>query len=467
MTPNGSTYDVAVVGGGNAALCAAISASEAGARVLLVEHAPKAVRGGNSRLTRNIRVMHNGPIGPLENSYDEDEYWKDLQSVTGGCTNENLARLTIKRSAELIPWLSERGVQFQPAVEKTLSLSRTNAFFLGGGQALMDAHYAKAEQLGVTIAYETEVMSVSLRGNVVEGFTIRDRGTFTSVNAAAVIVASGGFEANLSWLREYWGDAANNFIVRGTPFNKGRVLRSMLDQGVASAGDARQCHAVAVDARAPRFDGGLASRLDCIPFSIVVDKSAKRFYDEGEDLWPKRYAIWGRLVAQRDEQIAYTIFDSKAKDAFTPSMFPATEAGSIPELAERLGLDADVLSTTIDEFNRAVVPGTFDNQTLDDCHTNGLTPPKSHWARTIDSPPYYAYPLRPGITFTYMGVRVDEKARVIMSDGSSATNLFACGEVMSGNILGQGYLAGFGMTMGAVFGRIAGAEASSHALHRK
>jgi tricarballylate dehydrogenase len=455
------TFDVAVIGGGNAALCAALSACELGARVLVIEPSRPERRGGNSRLTRNIRVMHEGPVGPLPGSYDEEEYWSDLRSVTEGRTDESLARMTIRQSAELIPWMSEHGINFQQPAKGTLSLSRTNAFFVGGGKALIDAHYTRAEKMGVTIAYDTEVVSLGLNDGIAGELRIRTARNTTTVNASAFIAACGGFQANIDWLREYWGAAADNFLIRGTPYNTGTVLRCLLEQGAATAGDPTQFHAVAIDARAPRFDGGLESRLDCIPFSIVVDRNAQRFYDEGEDLWPKRYAIWGRLVAQREGQIAWSIFDSKSRDIFLPSAFAPIQSDSLRGLAAALGLDPDALSFTVAEYNASVVPGTFDNQVLDECCTIGLSPPKSHWARPIDTPPYFAHPLRPGITFTYMGLRVNERAQVVMKNGEPVMNLFACGEIMSGNILGQGYLAGFGMTLGAVFGRIAGTAAAN------
>jgi tricarballylate dehydrogenase len=228
-------------------------------------------------------------------------------------------------------------------------------------------------------------------------------------------------------------------------------------------GDPTQFHAVALDARSPKFDGGIVTRLDSVPFSIVVNRDGKRFYDEGEDVWPKRYAIWGRLIAQQPEQIAYSICDAKAYSAFMPSVFPAIKADSIGELAARLGLDPAVVLDTVAQYNAAVVPGPFDDRKLDGCRTEGLDPPKTHWARIIDKPPFYGYPLRPGITFTYLGVKVDEHARVMMQDGKPSANLFASGEIMAGNILGRGYLAGFGMTIGTVFGRIAGREAAGHA----
>lgn len=458
-------YDVLVIGAGNAALCAAITAREAGASVLLLEHAPKAMRGGNSRHTRNLRAMHRAPTSVLTEAYLEDEYWDDLLRVTGGTTDEALARMTIRSTAEALPWMEERGVRFQPSLTGTLNLSRTNAFFLGGGKALVNAYFATAERLGIAIAYDTEVQSLRLVDGAVREAVVTSRGFPATVRTKAVIAAAGGFQANIDWLKQYWGEAADNFLIRGTPYAKGRILKNLLDQGVAPVGDPTQCHAVAIDARAPRFDGGIVTRLDCVPFSIVVDRDGKRFYDEGEDVWPKRYAIWGRLVAKRPGQIAYSIIDSKSESLFMPSVFPAIRADSIADLAGKLGLDPAALVATVRDFNAAVRPGTFNGRALDDCRTEGLAPPKTHWARRLDTPPYIAYPLRPGITFTYLGVRVDERARVLMADGSATTNLFASGEIMAGNILGKGYLAGFGMAIGTVFGRIAGREAATYALN--
>jgi len=241
-------------------------------------------------------------------------------------------------------------------------------------------------------------------------------------------------------------------------------LRVLLDRGAKPVGDPRQCHAVAIDARAPKYDGGIVTRLDCVSFGIVVNKHARRFYDEGEDFWPKRYAIWGRLVARQPDQIAYSIIDSKSIDQFMPSVFPPIEANTIGELATKLELDPSALEAVVAAFNKSVQPGTFDPSILDDCATKGLEPPKSHWARPLDTPPFYGYPLRPGITFTYLGITINEKAQVVMQDDRTAPNIFAAGEIMAGNILGQGYLAGFGLTIGTVFGRIAGKEAARFAI---
>ncbi len=221
---------------------------------------------------------------------------------------------------------------------------------------------------------------------------------------------------------------------------------------------------MAVDARGPKFDGGIVTRLDSIPFGIVVNREARRFYDEGEDFWPKRYAIWGGLIARQPGQVAYSIGDARAVGRFMPSVFPSLEAGSLRELAGRLDLDPAAFQATVDAFNTAVRTGAFDPSRLDDCRTEGLDPPKSHWALPLDRPPFWAYPLRPGITFTYLGVTVNAGARVIMRDDRPSPNIFAAGEVMAGNILGRGYLAGFGLTIGTVFGRIAGGEAARHAV---
>jgi tricarballylate dehydrogenase len=237
----------------------------------------------------------------------------------------------------------------------------------------------------------------------------------------------------------------------------------LLDAGVQEVGDPTQCHAVAIDARAPKYDGGIITRLDCVVFGIVVNNKAERFYDEGEDIWPKRYAIWGRLVAAQPDQIAYIIFDAPSLNLFMPSLFPPIQAGSIRGLAVELGLDPNALEATVTGFNAAVRPGTFDDKILDDCRTEGLTPPKTHWARRMETPPFYAYPVRPGITFTYLGTRVNRDARIIMKDGKPSPNMFAAGEIMAGNVLGEGYAAGIGMTIGAVFGRVAGREAARHA----
>lgn len=458
--------DVLVIGGGNAALCAALMAREAGATVLLLEAAPRAWRGGNSAHTRNLRCMHETPQDVLVDAYPEEEFWQDLLKVTGGQTNERLARLTIRASASCRDWMRRHGVHFQPPLSGALHVARTNAFFMGGGKALVNAYYRSAERLGVQIRYDSPIERIEVdQGNFIAAHTKAGE----RITARSCVLAAGGFESDRTWLREAWGQnergewPADNFLIRGTAYNKGVLLRHLLeDHGADSIGDPTQAHMVAIDARAPLYDGGICTRIDCVSLGVVVNKDARRFYDEGEDFWPKRYAIWGRLVAQQPQQIAYSIIDAKAIGRFMPPVFPGTRANSLPELARQLGLDEATFMQTLQQYNAACQVGTFDHTTLDDCHTDGLAPPKTHWARPIDTAPFYGYALRPGVTFTYLGLRTDETAAVYFG-GHPSKNLFVAGEMMAGNVLGKGYTAGVGMSIGTAFGRIAGTQAAQAA----
>ncbi|MEM7774529.1 MAG: FAD-dependent tricarballylate dehydrogenase TcuA, partial [Pseudomonadota bacterium] len=346
-------YDLIVAGGGNAAMCAAVSAAERGVHVLVCEAAPKGFRGGNSRHTRNLRVAHDEPTGVLTDSYPVDEYFEDLMRVTAGKTNQALARMTIAESQHVGAWMAKQGVKFQKSLGGTLSLSRTNPFFLGGGKALLNAYYVRAEELGIDVAYDTEVVDLEIDDGFFVAAKIRANGFMQRVEARGLIAAAGGFQANREWLKEAWGDAAENFLIRGTPYAKGGLLKLLLREKMAAIGEADQCHAVAIDARAPAYDGGIATRLDSVPFSIVVNKNAQRFYDEGEDFWPKRYAIWGRLVAKQPDQIGYSILDSKAIELFMPSIFPPERADTIGELAGKLALDPVALKGTVSAYNAA------------------------------------------------------------------------------------------------------------------
>lgn len=275
--------DVLVIGGGNAALCAALMAKEAGASVLVLEAAPKEWRGGNSAHTRNIRAMHDQPEDVMLESYPEEEYWQDVLKVTSGKTDERLARFVIRSSAQCRKWMTHHGVHFQPPLSGTLNLSRTNAFFMGGGKALVNAYYRSAEKLGIQIRYNSPVDLLEIQdGKFLAAYVGNER-----IEAKTCILAAGGFESNREWLKEAWGvneygeSPADNFLIRGTQYNKGVLLKQLIALGADSVSDQTQAHMVAIDARAPLYDGGICTRIDAVLFGIVVNKNAQRFSDEG------------------------------------------------------------------------------------------------------------------------------------------------------------------------------------------
>ena len=454
-------HDVVVVGGGNAGLCAAISARQCGASVLLLEQAPRDLRGGNSRHGRNLRVMHDAPGAFLHGVYGEDDYWRDLAEVCGPEVEESLARMAIRESAGAVDWMAQCGVQFQASGNGRIGFSRKTAYLVGGGKAVLNAYYRTAARLGVEILYDVEVLDLPLEGEGAREVAVSLQGARKMFRARKIIVASGGHQANIGWLKREWGEAAENFMIRGAAIGQGRVLASLLDQQAAPVGDPAQCHMVAVDARGPKFDGGIVTRLDCAPYSLVVDRNGRRFRDEGAETGPKRYAIWGALLAQCPGQIAYAVFDTRAEPFFRPSIYPPVQAATLAELAEKLGLDPAALAATVEDYHAALRPGPDDAPARG--HTEGLAPPKSRWALPIKTPPFGAYPMRPGVTFSYFGVKVDASARVILADGRASADVFAAGAIMAANILGRGYLAGMGLTIGTVFGRIAGRAAAHHA----
>ena len=463
-------WDVIVIGAGNAGIVAAMSARDQGARVLVLERATKTFRGGNSRHTRNCRCVHDGNDDWNTGPYTYDELWKDLCGVGTGPSNEELAALTVEQSETAPYWMIEHGASFQPALAGTLHLGRTNSFFLGGGKALINSYHQRAANEGIRVVYEADVEELVLDGDKCEGVIVKHGGNSYLTRASAVVCAAGGFEGNIEWLKRYWGDAAENYHIRGPATNDGHILRKLLDAGAESAGEERGFHSIAVDARSPKFDGGIATRVDAIPFGIVVNNKGQRFYDEGEDLWPKRYAIWGRNLAEQPDQIGFILWDSKVQGRFLPPMYGEISAPTIEELVEKVGfgLNGKAAVKTVAQYNKAAPedgPERFDPAQLDGVVAKGrLKVPKSNWALRVDTPPYYAVPVRTGVTFTYLGVAVDTQAHVQRVDGTGFTNVFAAGELMSGNILSTGYLAGFGMTIGTVWGRIAGKEAAAHAL---
>jgi tricarballylate dehydrogenase len=449
--------DVLVIGGGVAALCAAIAARQAGACVRLAELAPQALRGGNTRHSRNLRVMHDAPTAFSPECYGADEYLAELRRAAEGQGDPDLNRMLVAQSATIVPWLAAQGVAFQRAGDGLLPFSRRTCFFLGGGKAAMNALYATADGLGVAIGYDNGARGLAVTGGRVQAVDLMTPSGPETLHPGAVVVCCGGAQADRPGLRAWWGEAAERFLVRGTPYADGAILRDLIAQGAATAGESGACHLVAVDARSPEVDGGIVTRVRGIPAGIVVDQAGRRFHDEGGDTGPTRYAVWGRKVAEQPGQTAWLILDALAERRVPPLAFPPLRAATPADLAALAGLEPAALADTVAAYNAAVCGEGRSGRTF------GLTPDKTRHARALAEPPFAAIPIRPGITFTCYGVKVDAQARVLLKDGQPISNLHAAGMIMAQTILGTGYLAGAAVAIGAVFGRIAGQEAARHA----
>ncbi len=317
MTNGRESEDVLVIGGGLAALCAAISARQAGVSVLMAEAAPLALRGGNSRHSRNLRIVHAAPAAALPGAYGEAEFLDDLARASQNAGDDSMARVLVRQSAALPSWLASHGAVFQT---KHIPYSRKTAFFLGGGKAALNALYATAERLGVRIVYGQAIGAVHMKDGAAGPFRAR-----------SIVACCGGEQANT---------ASQGYINRGTPFAQGEVLRSLLSQGIAAVGSPDAAHLVAVDARFPGPDGGIVTRVDGMEHGIAVDFAGKRFQDETAIRGPTRYSIWGRLVADLRERRAALILDADGLRKVPPFAFPPLQAGSLAELAFLLGLDA-------------------------------------------------------------------------------------------------------------------------------
>ncbi len=462
MVPSHAS-DVLVIGGGSAALCAAIAARRLGASVRLIERAPILLRGGNTRHARNFRLMHERPTPWTPGIYGEEAFLEDLVGVTNGATDRRLARLLVRGSATIADWLSDSGVRLQNPAITLMPYSQRTAFLLGGGKAMVNALYTTAARLGIAISYASELVGFdyldkhSCRANIGRGSNIE------SIVAKAAVICTGGNQADLDWLRKEFGPAADSFAVRGTPYANGSALRLLLDAGATPVGHSGRCHVVAVDARGPKFDGGIVTRTTAIPYGIVVDRNCRRFADEGTNLSKSHFAQWGARIAACPDQVAFLILDAKGLAQAAPSPFPPIRADSIPSLAARLELDPIALETTVRGFN-AAIPVACDLSPLK-CATIGLDPPKSRGAAALVVPPFGCYPLRPGLTFTYHGVLVDADMRIMTDNGLPLGPLFAAGMIMAANVVGEGYLSGLGLTIATVFGRLAGEAAARHAAN--
>ena len=485
-------YDVIVVGGGNAAFCAALAAREHCDRVLVLERAPEEEAGGNSRFTAGLlRVAYRGvddikrlipDLSEQEISstdfgtYTEEQFLDDMARVTEYRCDPDLTEVLVRQSLPTALWMRGKGVRFTAAWgRQAFKVEGRFKFWggltveaVGGGPGLVDSLAQAARKNGIDIWYESRAVSLLADDDGVHGVVVKRTGKTIHVKSRAVVLAAGGFQANTEWRTRYLGPGWELAKVRGTRFNTGDAIRMALDIGAQPVGNWSGCHAVAWERNAPEF-GDLAVgdqfQKHSYPWGIYLNAEGKRFVDEGADFRNYTYAKYGRVVLQQPGQFAWQIFDGKVKhllrDEYKIRQVTKRVASTLPELVSALDdVNAEAALKEIQNYNAAVrtdIP--FNPNVKDGRRTEGLAVPKSNWANTIDTPPFEAYAVTCGITFSFGGLRINTGAQVINSDGQPMRGLYAAGELVGG-IFWFNYPGGSGLTNGAVFGRIAGANAA-------
>lgn len=489
-------FDVIVVGAGNAALCAALSAQENGARVLVLECAPEDKRGGNSQFTAGaIRFAYEGLDDLLavmpdlsENeitttdfgTYTKDQFFDDMFRVTQYRTDPDLCEVLVTRSFETISWMREKGVRFVPIYgRQAFKIDGKFKFWggltveaSGGGPGLVDSLITSAQKRGIEIWYNARALELLSNGSAITGIRIRRDGKIQELNTKSVVLAAGGFQANTEMRTRYLGPNWDLAKVRGTPYNTGDGIRMALNLGASSAGNWSGCHAVGWERNAPEFgdlEVGDGFQKHSYPFGIIVNAEGKRFVDEGADFRNYTYAKYGREVLAQPGHFAWQIFDKKTlhllRDEYRIKQVTKVSADTIEELAEKLdGVDPNAFIQTVKEYNAAVQTSVpFDPNVKDGRNTDGISPPKSNWANRLDEGPFEAYAITCGITFTFGGLRIDVGAKVQNTDYKPIPGLFAAGELVGG-IFYNNYPGGTGLINGAVFGKIAGKSAAEFAI---
>jgi tricarballylate dehydrogenase len=491
-------YDVIVVGAGNAALCAALSAAETCKRILVLERAPEEEAGGNSRFTAGaMRVAYDGVVDLRRlmpdltedeiartdfGSYTEAQFLDDLGRVTQWRCDPDLTEALVKRSFDTLLWMRSKGVRFVPIYgRQAFKIEGRFKFWggltvetWGGGPGLVDALTRAAKQSGIELWYSARALALIHDDDGVHGVRVRRAGRTMEVCARSVVLAGGGFQSNPEWRARYLGPNWELAKVRGTRYNTGDVIRMALDIGAAPAGNWSGCHAVGWERNAPEFGDlavGDAFQKHSYPFGIMLNADGRRFVDEGADFRNYTYARYGRVILAQPGQFAWQVFDRKVlhllRDEYRIRQVTKVAAGTLEELVRKLeDVDAQAALEEILRYNAAVkteVP--FNPNVKDGRCTVGLAVNKSNWANTIDEPPFEAYAVTCGITFTFGGLRIDTDARVISTDGAPIPGLYAAGELVGG-IFYFNYPGGSGLTNGAVFGRIAGASAARAAVAR-
>ncbi len=491
------SYDVVVVGAGNAALCAAMSAQETGAKVLMLERSSKTKRGGNSAFTGGgFRIVHHGladirkfiPDLTQEEidttdfgEYSAEQFFEDLGRTTDYRIDPDLAEMLVHRSTETALWVHSKGVRFVPKYgaqafkhDGKFKFSGLVIEVVGGGAGLVDAEFKAAEQQGIDIRYETRGISLLVGRDGIEGVRVVTNRVEQDIPAGAVVLACGGFEANREWRTRYLGPNWDLAKVRGTRYNTGDGIEMALRAGAQAHGNWSGAHADPWDMNAPDYgnrDIGDQFGKHSYQFSIMLNANGLRFVDEAADFPIYTYAKYGRAILEQPKQMAWQVFDSKVLERLRSSYgikeVTKVTAQSLEELVSKLdGTNKEQALKTIQDFNAAVKQGVpFNPNVLDGRGTAGLDIPKSHWAQTIDSPPFEAYGVTCGITFTYGGVKISTKAEVVDADDVPIPGLYAAGE-MVGGIFYFNYPGGSGLMAGSVFGREAGANAAKHGLRR-
>ena len=489
-----TSYDVVVVGGGNAAMCAALSAREQGARVLVVEKAPEAWRGGNSFFTaggfrfafKTVEELY-GLVGDLSTSeaasmevdpYPEDAYYDDLMRVTEDCADPDLASTLVRESQPTMRWMREQGVRWIPMFGR--QAYRVGGRFrfwgglvleaVGGGAGLVDMEYASAARAGIEVRFEAKATALAVDGRGrVTGVVVRTPAGTETVSADAVVLAAGGFEANPEMRTRYLGQNWDLARVRGTPYNTGDAIRMALDAGAQPWGHWSGCHSVAWDYNAPWHGDrkvGDGFQKHSYPLGIIVNLRGERFVDEGADFRNYTYVKYGRAIIEQPRRAAFQIFDQKVvenlREEYRIREVTKAEAATPEELARKLEIDVEGFARTVREFNAAVQPGTYNPAVKDGKGTRGISPPKSNWALPLDTPPYLGFAVTTGITFTFGGLRITTAGQVLDTEQRPLPGLFAAGELVGG-IFYHNYPGGAGLMAGAVFGRIAGRSAATAA----
>ena len=490
-----SDWDVIVVGGGNAAFCAALAAREQGASVVMLEAAPEDEAGGNSRFTAGaMRVAYDGVEDILKlvpdlseteiettdfGSYTRDQFFDDMARVTQYRSDPELVDRLVTGSLDTLIWMREKGVRFVPIYgRQAFKIDGKFKFWggltvetVGGGPGLIDMWTGIAKREGIEVLYEHRVLDLLRDDDRVSGVKVRRDGETVEFTGGTVVLACGGFEANAEWRTRYLGPGWDLAKVRGSRFNTGDGIRMALDIGASPFGNWSGCHAVGWEMNAPEF-GDLAVgdqfQKHSYPFAIMVNATGRRFVDEGADFRNYTYARYGRVILEQPGQFAWQIFDQKVKhlqrDEYNIRQITKVTADTIEELSEKLdGVDPEAFVDEIARYNAAVRQDIeFNPNVKDGRRTEGLAIDKSNWANTIDAPPYEGYAVTCGVTFTFGGLRINEEGEVLDTDHKPIRGLFAAGELVGG-LFYFNYPGGSGLTSGSVFGRLAGASAARRA----